>query len=818
MRDSTTCLFHPPFQAVHLQHNKLQHIAPSTFYRSPSIVYLNVSLNNFDSLQNIGINSIRNVEVLDVSGNGIRRLSTSDLHGLDWLVELKLDDNQICRVQGEPFNAMPRLRVLTMRNNRIGRVGEHTFRSVRSNLGVLDLDGNPLRCSCEMLWLRAWYQETNSLTRFPGPRCSDGSMLRDLRVTHADCQQELAGLRSQQQQQQQKSQLLQANALLTNEHGDSYGGPLDEDFGRDDGCDQIEEIVGSDGFPGDSKLFNDRYIEYIAANDSSKEELDMRNETASAGNNPLFNLNNTLLNYNRHKLEQQYLQQTNSPLSKFTFFGMPLPNLNMGSLWNFGRPKDAKTRAETGTRGKPRVQVYRPGEIEFYKFLNQRPSSPVGETGSRAKIVHDRRPTAVSNLAAVPGQIDIGTHDLPPYNIDASSFIEDDPYRSHRPPFHTTTLFAEPTDVEHGGFHPILPGMSGNFRPMIGPPIDVEPAPAAAAPAGGEESLAPSNSDRVKFVSGQLDVVDDAKPDDISTPTTQKTHEITSSTTEQQQYRRKHAGLRPLRKTSTTTTAMPSATDVDDHLNDTNAVALDVVSSTPSSSAYVTNPTTIIADVSRPSATTTPTTTPPPPRHDLWPKPNPPPSSLSALVAPGAQLSNYRPLPVGRSTIVKLSTTPSSATPNAAEYQQTTPRTQSNSAEVSNQPPPTMPDAKLDQYTHAPPRNPAAAQLNSATVSRRKATQPDMTWYFENYNRAPSDGAVQVARGKEATAAIAQQVSSSSDGGTVIGGNRRTLPAAASAAGAGPTTPAELFGWRLCVLTCLSFGYVVVARSFMLHI
>lgn len=59
---------------------------------------------------------------------------------------------------------MPRLRVLNLRNNRMGRLHETNFRNLRSNIAILDVEGNPIDCSCETLWLRAWLQETNSLS------------------------------------------------------------------------------------------------------------------------------------------------------------------------------------------------------------------------------------------------------------------------------------------------------------------------------------------------------------------------------------------------------------------------------------------------------------------------------------------------------------------------------------------------------------------------------------------------------------------------------------------------------------------------------
>lgn len=124
-----------------MQQNNLQSIAPQTFYRSPSIVYLNLSANQFRNLDSVGLRSVRNLEVLDLSGNFIRKITPNPLRGLDWIVELKLDNNKICGIQGEPFATMPRLRVLSIRNNQLIRVPESVFRNLRNNIAILDIDG-----------------------------------------------------------------------------------------------------------------------------------------------------------------------------------------------------------------------------------------------------------------------------------------------------------------------------------------------------------------------------------------------------------------------------------------------------------------------------------------------------------------------------------------------------------------------------------------------------------------------------------------------------------------------------------------------------
>lgn len=90
----------------------------------------------------MGLHNARNLEVLDISYNRVRRIVTNPLRHMDWLVELKLDNNQICKVQGNPFASMPRLKVLNLKNNRMASVAEQTFSNLRGNLAQLELDGN----------------------------------------------------------------------------------------------------------------------------------------------------------------------------------------------------------------------------------------------------------------------------------------------------------------------------------------------------------------------------------------------------------------------------------------------------------------------------------------------------------------------------------------------------------------------------------------------------------------------------------------------------------------------------------------------------
>ncbi|XP_043288120.1 protein artichoke isoform X2 [Venturia canescens] len=174
----------PLLQSAELQENRIHEIAANAFINVPHLLFLNLSHNELPGIGYVGLESLTSLEVLDLSNNRISRISTESLASMEWLVELKMDNNKICSIEGSPFDDMPRLRVLSLRGNRLSSVAEKAFKRLRSNIAVLDIDGNPLSCSCSMLWLRGWLQQGSS----DGPRCADGSLFKEIRLSRQDCQ------------------------------------------------------------------------------------------------------------------------------------------------------------------------------------------------------------------------------------------------------------------------------------------------------------------------------------------------------------------------------------------------------------------------------------------------------------------------------------------------------------------------------------------------------------------------------------------------------------------------------------------------------
>lgn len=343
-------------------------------------------------------------------------------------------------LQGEPFSSMPRLRVLSMRNNRMTRIRESSFRNLRGNIAILDVDGNPIECSCEMLWLRAWLQETGA--HYPGPRCRDGTMLRDLELSRQSCDpgqltQERSGLNK---------------IPLTNEHGDTFlrhNNEFVDECGPSglDGYDDYHPQQYSANIqpsPGESEYFYDQYVDYPNNNETKN------GTNSNKTGHPPYNdfVDNKFTQYHNNLHNSPGLRPT-PPSSQFTFFGMPIPSLSLGNVFGNGRTANSRGVTAEGnsiggsTRGKGRVQIYRPGDPELQVIINK----------SENDIDESTRDSLRDGAASNKKQ----TLDSNPTDKTLNNF-----YR----PYFQTKPFNEPQS-EKGGFTPMIPGVSvGGFMPI----------------------------------------------------------------------------------------------------------------------------------------------------------------------------------------------------------------------------------------------------------------------------------------------------------------------------------------------------------------
>lgn len=568
--------------------------------------------------------------------------------------------------------------------------------------------GNPLDCTCDMIWLRAWYQETDSLTHYPGPRCRDGTMLRESRLSRIECQGDS-----------------RTNQIpLTNEHGDVFQRRMDY---NDCENEPFEEFPSNaPPLPGESEYFYDQYIDYPL----NETNLVSSNYSIPviATDRPFINISNTILNYNKHK-QQQLMQQQQQPGSQFTFFGMPLPSLNMGNLWNIGR--NANTRAAAGTNGKARVQVYRPDEL--FKFFNRNSSPPT----QPQRHNHQRFPstTAVANDR----------------NENTRHF--------YRPYFQTS--FLEPSQVENGGFRPMLPG-AGGFHPIHNPYANSSDSPDTPdqthinQATNIKEQANPWSEtfhEIVPLFSTESTANKDQSTDEFSRPILESSTMSPGRDVESVKHGIDHTvpvgrtTMSPLQnflsdmntgsryEESELTTAVVAKDELHASVVAAPTTTANILTTfkTTENQPEITTATTSTTTTTSSSITAAPSTqntnNQPYVKHsDPWENLNHSPSSLSALVAPGAQLGIYRS-PPGRSTITKVFS--STATPKAEEYHRTTSISQSNN------------QIEAHKATVSPP---AIASTTTSTSTNRPYTmanddtkKTNMDWYYANYNKSLDD-------------------------------------------------------------------------------
>ncbi|XP_014249730.1 protein artichoke-like [Cimex lectularius] len=345
----------PQLTDVELQENLLTHLASDSFTGVPNLLFLNLSHNLLTGLDRAGLHGLKSMEILDISHNKVSRLNTPGLPNLDSLIQLKMDDNKICTIQGSPFSKMSHLRMLSLRNNKLISLSENAFQPLRSTIYQLDIEGNPLKCSCSLLWLQSWVREGP----YQGPRCSDGSLLKEFRLSREDCAEPKSFDHTQ--NCEDSPTLGQTQQLYANNWKDMHQKPL----------------------PEETDYFYEDYIEYeenvtLPSNFSQQQQKQPQQVVASSTDAPIL-----ILTTSTHKpaamshfipgdtptlyakpgsVENKFQKPSSKPGTSFTFFGMPLPYLNIDSFWGSSRNSDGKTRFP-GAKGRVQ-QVTSPPKVE----------------------------------------------------------------------------------------------------------------------------------------------------------------------------------------------------------------------------------------------------------------------------------------------------------------------------------------------------------------------------------------------------------------------------------------------------------------------
>ncbi|XP_034840012.1 protein artichoke [Maniola hyperantus] len=321
----------PKLRIIEMQGNRIQFISMRAFENIPLVQYLNLSNNQLSSLENLGIKQLISLEVLDLSFNKITRITKESFQYMEWLVELNLDNNHICHISNQPFDYMPRLKVLSLRHNKLTSVYESNFAKLRNNIAILDIDGNPLVCNCAIIWLKSWLSESSSL----GPKCADGTYVKGMPFSKSDCMNipiHVSDIKS--------CVTFENEALLPNLATSQVFSSLDKikDYETHIKNNYHGNKLSNRPLPEESDYFYDEYVDYpynetILENmsDNINQTDKSKNRISNTPSTPIKNITNT---------KTGIALKVPVPSSGFTFFGVPLPSIDMGKLLNTGRKID----------------------------------------------------------------------------------------------------------------------------------------------------------------------------------------------------------------------------------------------------------------------------------------------------------------------------------------------------------------------------------------------------------------------------------------------------------------------------------------------
>ncbi|CAG9121369.1 unnamed protein product [Plutella xylostella] len=342
----------PKLRIIEFQGNRLQFISLRAFENVPLVQYLNLSNNQLTSIANTGLSQLTSLEVLDLSFNKLTKISRSSFQYMEWLVEVNLDNNMICSVSGQPFDYMPRLKVLSLKNNKLAAISETTFAKLRNNIAIFDLDGNPLICNCKLIWFKSWLSESTSI----GPKCADGTYVKGMPFSRNDCQ--AVDLTTTDDDPQ--TCLSQENdALLPNLATSQVFSSLDKikDYTQQIKDNYHTNKINNRPSPEESEYFYDEYVDY-PYNDTLVDGInnDVQNNVnrsyISGADTPLASIvANLTADNNKNPIKNP--ASSSAPSSGFTFFGMPLPTIDMGKIWSTGRKIDWPDG-----KGPPNVNTY----------------------------------------------------------------------------------------------------------------------------------------------------------------------------------------------------------------------------------------------------------------------------------------------------------------------------------------------------------------------------------------------------------------------------------------------------------------------------
>uniref|UniRef100_A0A4W4FN66 Ig-like domain-containing protein n=1 Tax=Electrophorus electricus TaxID=8005 RepID=A0A4W4FN66_ELEEL len=156
-------------RALHLDSNRLTRITNDTFSGMSKLHHLILNNNQLTHIHIGAFNDLLALEELDLSYNNLESAPWVAIQHMTSLHTLSLDHNMIDYIPEGTFSGLSKLKRLDVTSNKLQKLPpDPVFQraGVLATSGVLgpssfalSFGGNPLRCNCELLWLRRLRRE-----------------------------------------------------------------------------------------------------------------------------------------------------------------------------------------------------------------------------------------------------------------------------------------------------------------------------------------------------------------------------------------------------------------------------------------------------------------------------------------------------------------------------------------------------------------------------------------------------------------------------------------------------------------------------------
>lgn len=228
--------------------------------------------------------------------------------------------------------------------------------------------GNPLICNCAIVWLKSWLSESSSI----GPKCADGTYVKGMPFSTKDCSNiprvddEFASCVTHENE-----------ALLPNLATSQVFSTIDKikNYATQIKNNYHTNKINTRPSPEESDYFYDDYVDYPINEtliDGIKNEIGLNNKShENIGDIPVL-----YAGTKNHTNRKPPSVAPTKPTSSFTFFGMPLPPIDVGKILNTGRKMDWP--ANKNAEGSKVYQVTEAPKFETGGFAPMLPTTSGG--------------------------------------------------------------------------------------------------------------------------------------------------------------------------------------------------------------------------------------------------------------------------------------------------------------------------------------------------------------------------------------------------------------------------------------------------------